>query len=561
MDEQPEQREPAAKYRAPAYEAGDDAPWYHFLHGNVPGHQIDYIYQAKVPQGALERQHYAHLTRLLRFIEPQTTGEMAFAIGNLSRNDVQFVPGHGGLALIFGLRVHGVVDHAGRQDPPFAHAIVAVDRALDYGAILEAALLFNRRVLDRSADWYSDYVRLKTEEPEAVTRSIERYVARFDDLPSPAQSDLSLAWTIGEAMPPKRIVIAHDDEVEFGEVAYTAARIAAVLYLSDIKWTSISNGRDRESDELGKVTIRFLARSQIGPNETVVYDIEDLPTAEADLMAKLFKAESTAEPKATDAFPRRLSWEGSAPLPAPPPNPRAARTSEPGSMDVDVSMDEPPETATLPLSVRPPRMAPSQRPPPPMSERPEGDRAAMVEMLAVEIPRAAPIPVEMSSKAEMPEPAPSPLPAPVPVPAPPRQPIVAPASPAPVAVAAVAPTPAPTGANAPAPEDAPAGATRKFWLVIGGFVVAAGVVIGVLALQSGDPPTPPPLTTPSAAPSPTPAPTVPPAAVVTVEPLPTTAPAAQPSATGSAKPDAKKPGSKPAGKSSLLKRDASDLSH
>src|SRR6185436_736206 len=126
------QIDPGARYRAPVYDAGDEAAWYHFLHGNVPGHQIDYIYQAQVPQGALERQHFSHLTRLLRFIEPQSTDRLAFAIGNLSRDDVQHEPGHGGLALIFGLRIRGVTDHAGRQDPPFAHGIAAIDRELDY---------------------------------------------------------------------------------------------------------------------------------------------------------------------------------------------------------------------------------------------------------------------------------------------------------------------------------------------------------------------------------------------------------------------------------------------
>ncbi len=67
----------------------------------------------------------------MKYIEPQAHESFAFAIGNLSRDDTQHEPGHGGLALIFGMRIQGVTDHAGRQDPPFAHGIAAVDRELD----------------------------------------------------------------------------------------------------------------------------------------------------------------------------------------------------------------------------------------------------------------------------------------------------------------------------------------------------------------------------------------------------------------------------------------------
>src|ERR1700679_1854281 len=129
-----------APYVVPSYRAPGDAAWYHFLHGNVPGHQIDFIYRAEVPQGPLTRQHFSHLSRLMKYIEPQSNERFAFAIGNLSRDDTQYEPGHGGVALIFGLRIHGATDHAGRQDPPFAHGIAAIDRALDGATLIEAAV-------------------------------------------------------------------------------------------------------------------------------------------------------------------------------------------------------------------------------------------------------------------------------------------------------------------------------------------------------------------------------------------------------------------------------------
>ena len=94
--------ERAHAYLVPSSRASADAAWYHFLHGNVPGHQIDFIYRPEVPQGPLTRQHFSHLARLMKYIEPQSNARCAFAVGNLSRDDTQYEPGHGGLALIFG---------------------------------------------------------------------------------------------------------------------------------------------------------------------------------------------------------------------------------------------------------------------------------------------------------------------------------------------------------------------------------------------------------------------------------------------------------------------------
>src|SRR5262245_50712627 len=117
-------------YIIPRYRAPDDISFYHVLHGTVPGHQMDYLYCPEVPQGALMQTHFGHLSRLIRYMEPRAGAEHAFALGNLSRDDVQHEPGHGGLALIFALRVPGVTDHAGRDMLPYAHGLVAIDRSL-----------------------------------------------------------------------------------------------------------------------------------------------------------------------------------------------------------------------------------------------------------------------------------------------------------------------------------------------------------------------------------------------------------------------------------------------
>jgi hypothetical protein len=286
-----------AGYVVPTYRAPDETPWYHFLHGNVPGHQIDFMYRAEVPQGPLMRQHFSHLARLMKYIEPQAGCPYAFAIGNLSRDDTQHEPGHGGVALMFGLRIQGVTDHAGRQDPPFAHAVATIDRKLDRSELLAAAGVFHRHVLAaaQSAEWYRSYVRCAAEAPAGMADVLADYVAGFKDLPSPPQSSLGLKWTVGESTPPARVVIVHDDDAPFGLIAECAAKIAAVLFPSDIRWSAISNGR--EADLPNGVTVRLVAASNVTPADEAkgVHRIEDVPDDEAELARKLFGVSSARE--------------------------------------------------------------------------------------------------------------------------------------------------------------------------------------------------------------------------------------------------------------------------
>lgn len=281
------------EYQILCYRAAEDAPWFHFLHGNVPFHQIDFMYRPEVPQGQLDRQHYSHLARLLDYIEPRGSEGYAFAIGNLSRDDTQHEPGHGGVALIFGLRVRGITDHAGRPDPPFAHAAAAIDRALDAATLFQACIAFQRRVLGGdagSAEWYRSYVRAASESSGEVARMLAAYVASFDDLPRLAPSAASLAWTTDGAQPAGRVVLVHADDAPFADLALAASRIAAVLYRSDVRWSVISNGR--EADLPNGVSVRFVPRSAVGSGEaaTIVRALEDIPEEEDAIARELFGA-------------------------------------------------------------------------------------------------------------------------------------------------------------------------------------------------------------------------------------------------------------------------------
>ena len=318
-------------YVAPTYKAPSDVAWYHFLHGNVPGHQIDFIHHPEVPQGSLSRQHFGHLARLLKYIEPRTTSDCAFAIGNLSRDDTQHEPGRGGVALIFGLRIRGARDHAGRQDPPFSHAIVAIERDLDAAFVQHAALEFRARLFACTAataegsGWYHTYAR-RGEDPAAALPLLQAYQASFEGLPAAGPGTRSLRWAVAEEVKlPGRIVIVHDDDGPFEEIAGCAARIAAVLYRSNIKWTALSNGR--ESDLPNGVTIRFLPASEVGPQPsgTPVFPLERVPLDEDELARELFGATPVRGP---DEPERGRGWRDHYRGPA-----EALRVEEPAPAD------------------------------------------------------------------------------------------------------------------------------------------------------------------------------------------------------------------------------------
>jgi hypothetical protein len=298
---------PRAPYVVPRYRAPGDPAFYHLLHGNVPGHEIDFIYCPAAPQGPLTQMHLGHAARLLKYIEPREKAGFAFAIGNLSRDDVQHVPGRGGLALFLCRRAQGVIDHAGRALPPYAHGLIAVDRALDRRTLAAAATAFHARFMDEgppgtAGGFYQAYVRRMREAPGSVGRLLAEHIASFDDLPRPPRSELGADFLAAEGETPERLTIVIPDGEPFAAIAGAAAALASVLYRSNVKWTTISSGR--EAFIPGGVSIRLVPESETPRDvQGPVFLLGELPDDDAAIAEKLFHA---TPPRA--AVPGRAGW-------------------------------------------------------------------------------------------------------------------------------------------------------------------------------------------------------------------------------------------------------------
>lgn len=311
-------------YQVPTYTLEPNDVWFHFLHGNVPGHQIDFMYRPLVPQPPFTRQHFSHLSRVVKYIEPRPATAYSFAITNLSRDDNQHEPGHGGIAFVLGLRINGVRDHAGRQDPPFCHAAALIDRHLDANTLYHIAVQFHKKLLPidgtevEGSGWYRGQYVPHAETPSRLDIVLRTYLNDFEDLYVPPPSRQTLRWSVDGATVPRRVTIVYPDRVDFPTLAACMARLAEVLIESNVKWTAVSNGR--EQDVPGGLTVRFVPRREAtdaSADEALMY-LEHVPENPAEIAAQLFNAHEAAQDVRMSRLP-------------PPPVPLAGRAN--GSSD------------------------------------------------------------------------------------------------------------------------------------------------------------------------------------------------------------------------------------
>ncbi len=247
--------------------------------------------------------------------------------------------------------MRGACDPTGRPDPAFSHAIAAVDRGLDAGALLSAATAFHDRVVGEAAaaTWYRSYVRAAAAEPPgSLALILAGYVAAFRDLPDPGPSALSLAWTAAGEPPVGHLVFVHADDAPFAVLARAASRLAAVLYRSDLHWTAISTGR--EPDLSDGLSVRFGPESALGPGEAAatVRALSEIPDDDEAIAREIFGARPVGSARPAGPGWRGLSAEPTGERGGAPARPQATarRAIPPPRMD--------PIPVALPLMSPPP---------------------------------------------------------------------------------------------------------------------------------------------------------------------------------------------------------------
>ncbi|MEZ4295608.1 MAG: hypothetical protein R3B70_11580 [Polyangiaceae bacterium] len=202
---------------------------------------------------------------------------------------------------------------------------------------------------DHRGDFYRSYVRRMKDAPHEVEAFLATAIAELDDIPQPRKSHLAFDYEVDpNATPPARVTIVHDDDEGFGTLAHYAATIGSVLYRSNLRWTSITSGR--EIDIVGGTTVRFVPASEAPQSSRgPVHTLDDLPDDEDELI-KLFGGRR----RVTEVAAPRLGWReklaaqrpGSLIRSEPPPRPGGVSSDSQDSGDgIDVEVDD--SAATL----------------------------------------------------------------------------------------------------------------------------------------------------------------------------------------------------------------------
>lgn len=311
------------RFRTLQYQPTPSEHWYHVLFGHVPRFQMDFILRPELPYRKFRPQHFAHLGPQIKFLSPAAGLHYAVAIGNLSSNDTQHVAGRGGLSLLVSTRVAELRDHAQRESPVFAHSLIAVDEPLTTGLFSLTVATFVERVLDDGVRFYRSYY---TSGQADNFERIYNYVRSLHDLPDPwAPTEAVSAELAGaasyssDAPPPYNQILIDCRGINSRQVLQLAARLAVILYRTNLKWTTITTGSEEFEPKIyhgedysiavrlicGGVTIEDAERQARGmaPGSRIItYGFADLSTSDTELGAQLFGL-----PGATGTNPPRLA--------------------------------------------------------------------------------------------------------------------------------------------------------------------------------------------------------------------------------------------------------------
>lgn len=291
-------------YEAPKYVSQPGTLWFHTMYGHIPGHQMDFIYRPRTPHDRLKPTHFGELQLAIRHFQPAPGRVRAFAIYNLSANDTQHRPGHGGLAILLGIRSSDMTDQAGRVAPIFAHAIMLVDQPIDYHFLNETTEKFIDTFQAHGSSWYQRYYERGDLESDNLQ---SQYVQHFATLPRPDSPSSELRWKLAGKQPKSnRFVIRHPPTTSLARIVECANRFASILYYSKVRWLSISNAQEQLAQGLYQpdsqdLLIRFESDAIAAADDGRSYDlpIDKVPVEPvklADLMGLIPQARANPRP-------------------------------------------------------------------------------------------------------------------------------------------------------------------------------------------------------------------------------------------------------------------------
>jgi len=234
------------RFRTLQYQPNPGERWYHVLFGHVPRYQMEFILRPELPYRKFRPQHFAHLGPQIKFLAPPSGQTFAFAIGNLSSNDTQHIPGRGGISLLVSTRVAELRDHAQRESPVFAHGLITIDELFAQTTINQTMSLLLQHVLQEGQTFYRGYyISGQADNLERVQSYIRalRGLPAPDDVGSTNEADVFVQYLCDEA-PRYNQVLIDCRQLDIPGVLALLARLAVLLYRSNLKWSTLTTGSE-----------------------------------------------------------------------------------------------------------------------------------------------------------------------------------------------------------------------------------------------------------------------------------------------------------------------------
>lgn len=319
------------RFRTLQYQPLPGERWYHILFGHVPRYQMEFILRPELPYRKFRPQHFAHLGPQIKFLSPSPMQNAAFAIGNLSSNDTQHIPGRGGLSLLVTTRVAELRDHAQRESPVFAHGLVAVDELMVEATLAQTLSVFLQHVLQEGQGFYRGYYT--SGQADNLDR-VQGYIRSLRDLPvldDDNQPAAVFVQYIRDEPPPYNQILVDCRQIDVSRIVALMARLAVLLYRSNLKWSTVTTGSEPFEPRLHQgadfgVGVRLLCegvsdeaierhlRDAQPQSRAVLLGQDDLPSDDDELAARLFGASvlrpvPSARPAPADGDGPASAWQ------------------------------------------------------------------------------------------------------------------------------------------------------------------------------------------------------------------------------------------------------------